>query len=86
MPNIKNRLELNHNLIVFDYKGNLYEQVMFLSQNRLSDIKLLGYPLGYQFNLLEELNDKDFDLIFSGEEKMDYWTKSSKALFWFLKI
>lgn len=85
LPNIKNRLELNHNLIVFDYKGNLYEQVMFLSQDRFNDIKLLGYPLGCKFNLLKELNDKDFDLIFIDESKMDYWAKSAKALFMALK-
>lgn len=85
LPNIKERLNLEHNLIVFDYKGNLFEQVIFLAQDRLKDIKLLGYPLGYKFNLLEELSDKDLEQIFSGNEKFDYWAMSSKSLFIALK-
>lgn len=85
LPNIINRLQNSHNLIIYDYKNNLSNSVktMLLDLNMIDSLYELGVEWGEGINLLKylELNEilewlRSFD-----KGKDPYWINSATSLF-----
>ena len=54
LPNIHNRIEQGHSVIVFDFKGNMHLKVKCIADNfrRLEDVLEIGVLWGESLNLL----------------------------------
>ncbi|HHY1437562.1 TPA: hypothetical protein ACV1MF_001525 [Campylobacter jejuni] len=83
LPNIEKRMESNHTLILYDYKGNLNSQVKAIAykMNKFDKIVEIGVPWGVQFNLFESMKLNELE---SWHKKIikdeNYWSHSSLTL------
>lgn len=84
LPNIHNRIEQGHSVIVFDFKGNMHLKVKCVADNlgRLQDVIEIGVLWGESLNLLDGLSEKEIDTLLSaGGFNKDYWDMASLSLF-----
>ncbi len=88
LPNIKNRMKLNHGLLIYDFKGNLHEQVKYIAQqqNKLDDVYEIGKPWGETIDILKYASSKSlqslFDSISDNDKSRDtYWANSAYTIF-----
>jgi len=88
LPNIKNRMKLNHGLLIYDFKGNLHEQVKYIAQqqNKLDDLYEIGKPWGETIDILKYASSKSlqclFDSISDNDRSNDtYWANSAYVIF-----
>jgi len=85
-PNLKNRIELGHGILLYDYKGKEHLSVKNLAHdmNRLNDVIEIGKPWGESINLIQKMDedelDKFFDNILKHGEDSKYWQNSAKSL------
>ena len=85
-PNLKNRLELGHGILFYDYKGKEHLSVKVLAEmaGRLEDVVEIGKPWGKKINLVQNMDedelDKFFDVILKHGEDSKYWQNSAKSL------
>jgi|GEM_PF-2142750 len=84
LPNIHNRIEQGHSIVVFDFKGNMHLKVKCIADNfrRLEDVLEIGVLWGESLNLLEGLSEKEIDTLLSmGGHNTDYWDVAALSLF-----
>ncbi len=86
LPNIENRIKLNHGILVYDFKGNLHEQVKYLAKkhDKLDDVFEIGKSWGESIDILKYTNSNALRSMFSSiaEEHSDsYWSESAYNLF-----
>jgi hypothetical protein len=86
LPNIENRIKLNHGLLIYDFKGNLHQQVkvLALKNKKLRNVFEIGKPWGENIDILKYTTDKSLESMFSsiaGTKEDDYWTQSAYILF-----
>jgi len=85
-PNLKNRIELGHGILLYDYKGKEHASVKFLANEmgRLDDVVEIGKPWGESINMLENMDEEELDLFFenvlSHGDDSKYWSNSAKSL------
>ena len=86
-PNIKDRIERGHSVIVFDHKGHEHLKVKALasSQGRLQDVIEIGKPYGVFINLVSLLDRRTFENgvmeLGGGAVGHDpYWIRSAASL------
>jgi len=85
-PNLKNRIELGHGVLLYDYKGKEHLSVKHLAQEagRLKDVVEIGKPWGESINIIQRMDedelDKFFDNILKHGEDSKYWQNSAKSL------
>ncbi len=85
-PNLKNRLELGHGILLYDYKGKEHLSVKYLADktNRLDDVVEIGKPWGEYINIIENMDegeiDNFFDNIVDHGKDGKYWQNSAKSL------
>ena len=85
-PNLKNRLELGHGILLYDYKGKEHFSVKVLAEmaGRLGDVVEIGKPWGEKINLIQNMDedelDKFFDVILKHGDDNKYWQNSAKSL------
>jgi len=85
-PNLKNRIEMGHGILLYDYKGKEHLSVKNLAYdvNRLDDVIEIGKPWGESINLIQKMDedelDKFFDNILKHGEDSKYWQNSAKSL------
>ena len=85
LPNIENRIKLNHGIVVYDFKGNLHSQVKHLANKykKLDQVIEIGKPWGKKINLCDYLTLKQIpEIIDDSSDVSDssYWDKASKNL------
>jgi hypothetical protein len=86
LPNIENRIKLNHGVLVYDFKGNLHNQVKAIAakHNKLQKVKEIGKPWGEKINILKSLDSRtlrDFYVNMHGDSREPYWQNASANLF-----
>ena len=84
LPNIHNRIEQGHSIVVFDFKGNMHLKVKCIADNfrRLEDVLEIGVLWGESLNLLDGLSEKEIDTLLSmGGHNTDYWNVAALSLF-----
>jgi len=86
LPNIQNRMKLNHGLLIYDFKGNLHEQVKHIAkkQQKLVTVYEIGKPWGKNIDILKHSSPKSLESMFAtiaGTRENDYWTNSAYNLF-----
>ena len=85
-PNLKNRIEMGHGILVYDYKGKEHLSVKSLAYNmeRLDDVVEIGKPWGASINFIQNMDedelDKFFSLILHHSNDNKFWENSAKAL------
>ena len=85
-PNLKNRIELGHGILLCDYKGKEHSSVKFLADaaGRLDDVVEIGTPWGESVNILENMDEEELDHFFenilSHGNDGKYWSNSAKSL------
>ncbi len=85
-PNLKNRIELGHGILLYDYKGQEHASIKFLAQEagRLNEVVEIGKPWGESINMLENMDEEELDLFFenilSHSDDSKYWSNSAKSL------
>ena len=86
LPNIEERIKKNHGILIYDFKGNMHQQIKLLAKkhNRLSDVFEIGKDWGESINLIEDLTLdvlKKFFLSISKKEKgNDFWNIAAGEL------
>jgi len=86
LPNIEERIKLGHSLLVYDFKGNLHEQVKYIANkyNKLDDVLEIGKIWGNNINILQHCSLSDLEDIYKilyGDSSDIYWQNASFALF-----
>jgi len=88
LPNIENRIKLNHGILIYDFKGNFHEQIKYIAKkyNKLSNIHEIGKPWGEKINILNHSTSRTLQSMFnsvSGNNitDNDYWNNSAYNLF-----
>jgi len=85
-PLLIDRIEKNHGILIFDFKGNYHYIVKAIakSKNKLQDVIELGKDYGYYTNIIEDLPSETlFKLInpLLGDDKIDkFWRDSAVQL------
>ena len=85
-PNLQNRINLGHGILLYDYKGKEHLSLKYLAKKagRLSDVVEIGKPWGESINLIQKMDedelDKFFDNILKHGEDSKYWQNSAKSL------
>ncbi|QSZ42211.1 TraM recognition domain-containing protein [Sulfurimonas aquatica] len=85
-PNLKNRLELGHGILVYDYKGKEHFSVKVLAESlgRLDDVVEIGKPWGKSINIIQNMDEDELDKFFSNilshGKDGKYWENSAKSL------
>ena len=85
-PNLQNRINLGHGILLYDYKGKEHLSVKYLAEKagRLDDVVEIGKPWGESINLIQKMDedelDKFFDNILKHGEDSKYWQNSAKSL------
>ena len=85
-PNLKNRLELGHGILLYDYKGKEHLSVKYLAEKagRLNDVVEIGKPWGENINLIQNMDEEEldhfFDNILKHGDDQKYWQNSAKSL------
>jgi len=85
LPNIENRIKLGHGILVYDFKGNIHEQVKVLAQKhgKLDDVIEVGKPWAKKINILKHTNSKIVRQMYqtvAGSHSDSYWEQSSSNL------
>ncbi len=85
LPNIKERLERGHGMLIVDFKGSLHAQVKVLAHDagRLKDVVEVGVPWGTKINMFAGVSRSLFlDTLEAllDEDKNDLWTSAAIAL------
>lgn len=86
LPNIENRIKLNHGILIYDFKGNIHEYVKLLADkyNKLDKVHEIGKPWGKKIDILKYANTRTLENMFrgiSGHNKDDYWENAALNLF-----
>jgi len=85
-PNLQNRINFGHGILLYDYKGKEHLSVKHLAKEagRLDDVIEIGKPWGESINLIQKMDedelDKFFDNILKHGEDSKYWQNSAKSL------
>ena len=85
-PNLQNRINLGHGILLYDYKGKEHLSVKYLAKQagRLRDVVEIGKPWGESVNLVQKMDedelDKFFDNVLKHGEDSKYWQNSAKSL------
>lgn len=87
LPNIKDRIEKNNGLLIYDFKGNLHLAVKKLAfdANRLDDVIEIGTPWGKKTNPFEYMTIKEiyallFALISQKDTEGVFWHSAAATL------
>lgn len=85
LPNIDDRIESNHSLIIYDFKGNLHLQIKQLAQkhNRLDDVVEIGKFWGRKINVIKHCSLSTISSIYNmihGNDSEPYWQNASREL------
>lgn len=83
LPNIKARMEQNHGMLIFDFKGNVHLKIkaMAHSLGQMNRIKEIGTLWGTSINLIDGLNEKEIDTLLATSHSNGYWDIAAKSLF-----
>jgi hypothetical protein len=85
LPNIDDKIEKNHGVLIYDFKGNLSPQVKILAQkhNKLESVYEIGKPWGVTIDLLDGITSRTIQAIFDNARvgSDSYWTNSARDLF-----
>jgi len=86
LPNIENRIKLNHGMLIYDFKGNLHEQVKYIANkyDKLDRVFEIGKQWGKNIDILKYATPKAIEKMFSsisGHHSDTYWEHSSATLF-----
>ena len=86
LPNIENRIKLNHGLLIYDFKGNIHEQVKYLASkyNKLESVYEIGKPWTNNIDILDYATTKSLQNMFNSlaeNHENDYWSNSAYSLF-----
>lgn len=85
-PNLQNRMQLGHGILLYDYKGKEHLSVKFLAARlgRLDDVVEIGKPWGKSINFLQHMGENDIEIFFNHALKNSpenaFWFNSSKSL------
>lgn len=87
LPNIENRIKLNHGILIYDFKGNIHTHVKILADtyNKLDKVHEIGKPWGKNIDLLKYSSTHSLENMFHSLSERnkgdDYWANSAKNLF-----
>jgi len=86
LPNIENRIKLNHGILIYDFKGNFHEQIKLLASkyDKLSNVFEIGKPWGKKIDILNYATTNTLQSMFNsigGHLENDYWQNSAYSLF-----
>jgi type IV secretory pathway TraG/TraD family ATPase VirD4 len=87
LPNIENRIKLNHGVLVYDFKGNIHTHIKAIADKygKLSSVHEIGKPWGKNIDVLKHITNRSLESIFDNISKEsndhDYWEDSAKKLF-----
>ncbi len=86
LPNIENRIKHNHGILVYDFKGNLHEQVKMIAQKhgKLEDVVEIGKPWGEKINIVQKLDSRTIRDVFvnmHGGSADPFWQNAAANLF-----
>ncbi len=64
-PNLQNRMELDHGLLIFDIKGNEHRAIKHLAEKagRIDDVIKINKPWGKKINAIEKMNERQFETL-----------------------
>ena len=85
-PNLKERLESGHGILLYDYKGKEHLSVKYLAEesHRLDDVIEIGKPWGKNINIIQNMDedelDKFFEILFDHGKDGKFWQNGSKSL------
>ena len=85
LPNIKNRIQQDHGVLVYDFKGNQHLQVKSIAKDldKLDEVYEIGVPWGSSVNLMKYLSSTSIANILDdlGSDHHDnYWNNAAKNL------
>lgn len=85
LPNIINRIQQNHGVLIYDFKGNQHLQIKNIAKDldKLDDVYEIGVPWGSSVNLMKFLNSSSVANILDNlgsDHRDDYWNNASKNL------
>jgi len=87
LPNIENRIKLNHGILIYDFKGNIHTHVKAIADKhgKLNCVHEIGKPWGKNIDVLKHITNRSLESIFDNISKKsnnhDYWEDSAKKLF-----
>ena len=85
LPNIKNRIQQDHGVLIYDFKGNQHLQVKSIAKDldKLDDVYEIGVPWGSSVNLMKFLNSTNVVNILDdlgSDHRDEYWNNAAKNL------
>jgi len=86
LPNIEHRIKLGHGVLIYDFKGNIHEQVKVIAHDygKLDDVYEVGKSWGKNIDILKYANLSSLQTMFnsiSSNRDDTYWSNSAYMLF-----
>ena len=84
LPNIDNRIKNDFGILVYDFKGNLHNQVKCIANkyDKLNKVIEIGKPWGSKINIFDYLNINYLShIVPETSQKDQYWNSAARSLF-----